>query len=103
MSGGQKQRIAKALVRNPRALILDKATMALDMESEALVQQALSRCTQDMTVLVIVYRLSIVRNSNNIAVIEHGGVSAQETNEELMEDSEGLCIKLVMRQSNLIE
>ncbi|CAO4384404.1 unnamed protein product [Caenorhabditis nigoni] len=67
--------------------------MALDVESEALVQQAFSRCAQDMPVLVIAHRLLTVRNFNNIAVIEHGGVSAQETNEELMEDSEGLCIR----------
>ncbi|CAO4384397.1 unnamed protein product [Caenorhabditis nigoni] len=72
MSGGQKQRIASALVRNPRALILDEATMALNVESEALVQQALSRCAQEMNVLVISHRLSIVRNFNNVAVIEHG-------------------------------
>ncbi|CAO4384399.1 unnamed protein product [Caenorhabditis nigoni] len=57
MSGGQKQRIARAHVRDP--------------------QQALSRCAQDMTVLVIAHRLSIVRNSNNIAVIEHGGVKKE--------------------------
>ncbi|ULT86903.1 hypothetical protein L3Y34_006558 [Caenorhabditis briggsae] len=104
LSGGQKQRvaIARALVRNPQVLILDEATSALDVESEALVQEALSRCSQDMTVLVIAHRLSTVRNADKIAVIENGSVSAQGTHEELMEDSEGTYFKLVTRQSNVI-
>ncbi|PIC12315.1 hypothetical protein B9Z55_028464 [Caenorhabditis nigoni] len=78
MLKGQKQRItiAGALVRNPQVLFLDEAVTALDVKTEALVQEAVNRCAQD--------------------------VSAQGTNEELMEDSEGLCFKLFTRQSNPI-
>ncbi|PIC12339.1 hypothetical protein B9Z55_028479 [Caenorhabditis nigoni] len=90
MWGGQKQKIAiaRAFVRKRRALILDEATMALYVKWEALVQQALNRCAQDMTESVIAHRLSTVRNFDNIPVIEHGGASTLGTKEELMEDSE---------------
>ncbi|KJH48596.1 antigen peptide transporter 2 [Dictyocaulus viviparus] len=100
MSGGQKQRIAiaRALVRDPVVLILDEATSALDSESEALVQEALNRCAQERTVLIIAHRLSTVEKADQIAVI-HKGVLVQKGNHaELMMDKNNLYYSLVSKQ-----
>jgi ATP-binding cassette subfamily B protein len=76
LSGGQRQRIAiaRAVLLNPRILILDEATSALDSESEALVQEALERLTQNRTVLIIAHRLATVRRADRIVVIEQGQI-----------------------------
>lgn len=100
MSGGQKQRIAiaRALVRNPAVLILDEATSALDTESEALVQQALSKCAMERTVIIIAHRLSTIEKANKIAVIVKGHLVQMGTHKELMEDRDGIYFSLVSRQ-----
>lgn len=100
MSGGQKQRIAiaRALVRNPAVLILDEATSALDTESEALVQQALSRCAQERTVIIVAHRLSTIEKANKIAVIVKGCLVQMGTHTELMTDTDGMYYSLVSRQ-----
>ncbi len=89
LSGGQKQRIAiaRALVADPRVLVLDEATSNLDSESEAAVQQALSRLMKGRTTLVIAHRLSTVRDANRICVVEKGMATAQGTHHELMASS----------------
>ncbi|HUH02890.1 MAG TPA: ABC transporter transmembrane domain-containing protein [Kofleriaceae bacterium] len=86
LSGGQKQRIAiaRAIVADPRVLVLDEATSNLDAESEALVQQALARLMKGRTTLVIAHRLSTVRDAHRIVVLEHGKVVEQGTHDELM-------------------
>ncbi|CAI2343058.1 unnamed protein product [Caenorhabditis sp. 36 PRJEB53466] len=100
MSGGQKQRIAiaRALVRNPAVLILDEATSALDTESEALVQQALSRCAQERTVIIIAHRLSTIEKADKIAVIMKGRLVQTGTHSQLMNDTDGIYYSLVSRQ-----
>lgn len=90
LSGGQKQRIAiaRALIADPRLLILDEATSNLDSETEAVVQEALSTLMKGRTTLVIAHRLSTVRDADRICVVEHGKVEEQGSHTELMESSE---------------
>jgi subfamily B ATP-binding cassette protein MsbA len=86
LSGGQRQRlaIARALLKNPQILILDEATSSLDVESEALVQQAIDRLVKGRTTLVIAHRLSTIRNANRIVVVENGKIIQSGSHEELI-------------------
>ena len=86
LSGGQRQRIAiaRALLADPRVLILDEATSHLDTDNEGLVQTALERLMEGRTTLVIAHRLSTVRNADRILVLDGGQIVERGTHEELM-------------------
>ena len=86
LSGGQRQRIAlaRALYRDPKILILDEATSAVDNETEAAIQRSLARETQGRSTLIVAHRLSTVRHADCIHVFEHGRISESGTHEQLL-------------------
>ncbi|MCM4163854.1 MULTISPECIES: ABC transporter ATP-binding protein [unclassified Arenibacter] len=86
LSGGQRQRIAiaRAVLANPKILILDEATSNLDTESEALIQKSLATLTAGRTTFVIAHRLSTIRKADQILVIENGRIAEKGTHEELI-------------------
>jgi subfamily B ATP-binding cassette protein MsbA len=102
LSGGQRQRIAiaRAVLANPRILILDEATSNLDTESESLIQKSLADLMKGRTTFVIAHRLSTIRQANQILVIEHGKIEEQGNHNELIE-SKGRYFDLFTYQSRI--
>lgn len=102
LSGGERQRIsiARALLCDPRILILDEATSSVDTESEQEIQKALARLCRGRTTLAIAHRLSTLKNADHIYVFDQGRVAEEGSHDELMERG-GIYHKLVKIQTEL--
>jgi ABC-type multidrug transport system fused ATPase/permease subunit len=102
LSGGQRQRIAiaRAILADPRILILDEATSNLDTESETLIQASLKELMKGRTTFVIAHRLSTIRQADQILVIEHGKIAERGIHEQLIE-SKGRYYQLYTYQARI--
>ncbi len=102
LSGGQRQRIAiaRAILADPKILILDEATSNLDTESEALIQKSLATLTEGRTTFVIAHRLSTIRKADQILVIENGRIAEQGTHDQLIAE-EGRYYNLFTYQARI--
>jgi subfamily B ATP-binding cassette protein MsbA len=102
LSGGQRQRLAlaRAILADPRILILDEATSSVDAEAEYLIQQALDQVMVGRTSLVIAHRLSTVRNADKIIAVDEGRIREVGSHDELLGRG-GLYSQLYQRQLEL--
>ena len=102
LSGGERQRIAiaRAVLHDPRILILDEATSALDTETESLVQDALQKLIKNRTTFAIAHRLSTLRNSTRLIILDKGTIAEMGTHEQLMA-KKGIYYSLVMAQRQM--
>ncbi len=102
LSGGERQRIsiARALLHDPKILILDEATASLDTETEKLIQDALAALSSGRTTIAIAHRLSTLRNATRLVVLDRGTVAEIGTHDELMQ-KEGIYYGLVMAQREM--
>ena len=99
LSGGERQRIAiaRAILHDPKILILDEATASLDTQTEKQIQEALNRLTQGRTTIAIAHRLSTLSNADRLIVLDQGKLAELGTHSELLENK-GVYYKLVMAQ-----
>lgn len=104
LSGGEKQRIsiARALLRDPKILILDEATAAMDTQTERNIQSALDRLTQNRTTVIIAHRLSTLRDADKLIAIENGRVAESGTPAELLK-LKGVYFKLYKLQAEALK
>jgi ATP-binding cassette subfamily B protein len=101
LSGGERQRIsiARAILHDPRILILDEATASVDTETEKQIQEAIQRLIKNRTTFAIAHRLSTLRNADRLLVIEKGKLTEMGTHDELMANDTGTFKKLVEMQT----
>ena len=104
LSGGERQRvsIARALLRDPRILILDEATSNVDTETEVKIQAALERLIRGRTTFAIAHRLSTLRHANRLLILEKGHVAEVGTHNELIA-ADGIYARLCRIQTEMIQ
>ncbi|MBS6462483.1 MAG: ATP-binding cassette domain-containing protein, partial [Ruminococcus sp.] len=100
LSGGERQRvsIARAILQDPKILILDEATAAMDTQTERLIQNSLDALTKDKTTVIIAHRLSTLRGADKLIVIEDGKMPESGTHNELLAKKDGIYNKLYRLQ-----
>jgi ATP-binding cassette subfamily B protein len=105
LSGGEKQRlsIARAILRDPKILILDEATAAMDTETEKMIQNAITSLTKVKTTIMIAHRLSTLSDADELIVIENGKISERGTHKELLAIENGVYNKLYSLQAEALK
>lgn len=105
LSGGERQRvsIARAILKDPKILILDEATAAMDTGTERRIQEALTELIKGKTTIMIAHRLSTLRDADELVVIEHGKVAERGTHAELLEKEDGIYKKLYTLQAEALK
>ena len=100
LSGGQRQRIslARAIAKKPKILILDEATSNLDSNSEHLIQQSIKKLSKKMTIIIVAHRISTIKSSDYIYVLEKGKIVQEGAYDELIINKNGKFFELINKQ-----